>query len=137
MKIIKNLLVNVIVSWGLLFLFSELLWWWKGFGIKILFENSDGSIIKIILVFLMLWLVFRVFNSPIKWILKILSCPVNFMTLWLVSLAINVLIFYLFQYVVNTYSDGQVTVKLWTILTTLILSFVMAICTSILTKILK
>jgi uncharacterized membrane protein YvlD (DUF360 family) len=137
MKIIKSLIVNVIVSWGLLFLFSEVLWWWEGFGIKILFENSDGSIIKIILVFLMLWLVFRVFNSPIKWILKVLSCPVNFMTFGLVSLVINVWIFYLFQYVVNTYSNWQVTVELKNILTTLILSFIMAICTSILTKLLK
>ena len=119
MKIIKSLIVNVIVSWGLLFLFSEVLWWWEGFGIKILFENSDGSIIKIILVFLMLWLVFRVFNSPIKWILKVLSCPVNFMTFGLVSLVINVWIFYLFQYVVNTYSNWQVTVELKNILTTL------------------
>ena len=137
MKIIKSLIVNVIVSWGLLFLFSEVLWWWEGFGIKILFENSDGSIIKIILVFLMLWLVFRIFNSPIKWILKVLSCPVNFMTFGLVSLVINVWIFYLFQYVVNTYSNWQVTVELKNILTTLILSFIMAICTSILTKLLK
>lgn len=137
MKIIKSLIVNVIVSWGLLFLFSEVLWWWEGFGIKILFENSDGSIIKIILVFLMLWLVFRVFNSPIKWILKVLSCPVNFMTFGLVSLVINVWIFYLFQYVVNTYSNWQVIVELKNILTTLILSFIMAICTSILTKLLK
>lgn len=137
MKIIKSLIVNVIVSWGLLFLFSEVLWWWEGFGIKILFENSDGSIIKIILVFLVLWLVFRVFNSPIKWILKVLSCPVNFMTFGLVSLVINVWIFYLFQYVVNTYSNWQVIVELKNILTTLILSFIMAICTSILTKLLK
>ena len=135
MKLLKSLIVNIIVSWGLLYLFG---WWlWTNIWIKITFENPENSIIKIIIVFLMLWLVFWIFNSPIKWILKLLSCPVNFLTLWLASLAINVLIFYIFQYVVNTYSNWLVEIKLWEIWQTLILSFIMAICTSILTKILK
>lgn len=135
MKLLRSLIVNVIVSGGLLFLFG---WWlWTNIGIKIIFENPENSILKIIIVFLMLWLVFRIFNSPIKWILKTLSCPVNFLTLWLVSIAINVLIFYMFQYFVNTYSNWMIEVKLWEIWQTLILSFIMAICTSILTKILK
>lgn len=135
MKLLRSLIVNVVVSGALLFLFG---WWlWTNIGIKITFENPENSILKIIIVFLMLWLVFRIFNSPIKWILKTLSCPVNFLTLWLVSIAINVLVFYMFQYFVNTYSHWIIEVKLWAIWQTLILSFIMAICTSILTKILK
>jgi len=81
-------------------------------------------------------LIFRIFNSPVKWILKTLSCPVNFLTLWLASIAINVLVFYMFAYVVNTFLDGEVVVKLWEIRQTLILSFIMAISIAILTKIL-
>jgi uncharacterized membrane protein YvlD (DUF360 family) len=65
-----------------------------------------------------------------------LSCPVNFLTLWLASIAINVLVFYMFAYVVNTFLDGEVVVKLWEIRQTLILSFIMAISIAILTKIL-
>jgi len=137
MKLLKSLIVNIIVSWGLLYLFGWWLWEWKNIWIKIILDNPEHSIIKIIIVFIILWFIFRIFNSPVKWILKTLSCPVNFLTLWLVSLAINVLIFYMFQYFVNTYSNWAIEIKLWAIRQTLILSFIMAICTSILTKILK
>jgi uncharacterized membrane protein YvlD (DUF360 family) len=65
-----------------------------------------------------------------------LSCPVNFLTLWLASIAINVLIFYLFAYVINNYLDRWVAVKLWEIWQTFILSFIMSIGITILTKIL-
>ena len=107
-------------------------------GIKFTFANPavESSIISLVWIFLMLGLVFRIFNSPIKWILKTLSCPVNFLTLWLASIVINVLIFYLFAYVVNEYLDRGVTVKLWEIWQTLILSFIMSIGITVLTKIL-
>ena len=133
MKIIKNLVANIVVCWALLFVFNYYSFW-----IKISFSNPsiESSIIGLIGTFLVLWLVFWVFNSPIKWILKTLSCPVNFLTLWLASIAINVLVFYLFAYVVNNYLDLWVVVKLWEIWQTLILSFVMGIGITILTKIL-
>ena len=133
MKIIKNLIANIVVCWILLYVFN-----YFSLGIKFTFSNSsiENSIISLIWIFLILWFVFRVFNSPIKWILKTLSCPVNFLTLWLASIAINVLIFYLFAYVVNNYLDLWVVVKLWEIRQTLILSFIMSIWITILTKIL-
>ena len=133
MKIIKNLIANIVVCWILLYVFN-----YFSLGIKFSFSNSsiENSIISLIWIFLILWFVFRVFNSPIKWILKTLSCPVNFLTLWLASIAINVLIFYLFAYVVNNYLDLWVAVKLWEIRQTLILSFIMSIWITVLTKIL-
>jgi uncharacterized membrane protein YvlD (DUF360 family) len=133
MKIIKNLIANIVVCWILLYVFN-----YFSLGIKFTFSNPavESSIISLVWIFLMLGLVFRIFNSPIKWILKTLSCPVNFLTLWLASIVINVLIFYLFAYVVNEYLDRGVTVKLWEIWQTLILSFIMSIGITILTKIL-
>ncbi len=133
MKIIKNLIANIVVCWILLYVFN-----YFSLGIKFTFSNSsiENSIISLIWIFLILWFVFRVFNSPIKLILKTLSCPVNFLTLWLASIAINVLIFYLFAYVVNNYLDLWVAVKLWEIRQTLILSFIMSIWITVLTKIL-
>ena len=133
MKIIKNLIANIVVCWILLYVFN-----YFSLGIKFTFANPnvESSIISLVWIFLMLGFVFWVFNSPIKWILKTLSCPVNFMTLWLASIVINVLIFYLFAYVVNNYLDRGVTVKLWEIWQTLILSFIMSIGITILTKIL-
>ncbi len=133
MKIIKNLIANIVVCWILLYVFN-----YFSLGIKFTFSNPavESSIISLVWIFLMLGLVFRIFNSPIKWILKTLSCPVNFLTLWLASIVINVLIFYLFAYVVNEYLDRGVTVKLWEIWQTLILSFIMSIGITVLTKIL-
>ena len=133
MKIIKNLIVNIVICWALLFVFNYY-WLW----IKITFWNPsiESSIIKLVGAFLVLGLIFRVFNSPIKWILKTLSCPVNFLTLWLASSVINVLVFYMFAYVVNNYLDWEVMVKLWQVWQTLILSIIMGVSISILTKIL-
>ena len=131
MKIIKNLIANIVVCGLLLYLFNRF-WIW----ISINFSNTNESIIYLVWTFLILWFVFWVFNSPIKWILKTLSCPVNFLTLWLASIAINVFIFYLFAYVVNNYLDLWVAVKLWEIRQTLILSFIMSIWITVLTKIL-
>jgi uncharacterized membrane protein YvlD (DUF360 family) len=133
MKLVKNLIANIVISGALLYVFNYYSIW-----IKISFANPEieNSIFSLVWAFLVLWFIFWVFNSPIKWILKTLSCPVNFLTLWLASIVIDVLIFYLFAYVVNTYLDGEVVVKLWEIWQTLILSFIMAISTAILTKIL-
>lgn len=133
MKIIKNLIANIVICGALLFVFDRYSFW-----IKIDFSNPEmwSSIITLVSTFLILWFVFRVFNSPIKRILKTLSCPVNFLTLWLASIAINVLVFYLFSYAVNNYLDLGVTVQLWAIWQTLILSVIMWLWITVLTKIL-
>ena len=133
MKIFRKFIVNIVICWVLLYVFNYY-WLW----IKISFSNPEieKSIIKLVGTFLVLGLIFRIFNSPIKWILKTLSCPVNFMTLWLASIVINVLVFYMFAFVVNNYLDWEVMVKLWEIWQTLILSVIMGISISILTKIL-
>ncbi len=133
MKIFKRLIVNIVICWVLLFVFDYYSLW-----IKITFSNPEvgSSIIKLVWAFLVLGFIFRVFNSPIKWILKTLSCPVNFLTLWLASIIINVLVFYMFAYVVNNYLDWEIMIKLWEVRQTLILSIIMGVSISILTKIL-
>jgi len=133
MKIIKNLIVNVVVCWALLFVFNYYSLW-----IKITFSNPavENSVIGLIGAFLVLGFIFRVFNSPIKWLLKMVSCSVNFLTFWLASVVINVLVFYMFAYVVNNYLDWEIAVKLWEIWQTLILSFIMSLGITVLTKIL-
>ena len=133
MKIIKSLVVNIVICWALLYLFNYYQLW---INIEFINNTTQNSLIDLIWVFLILWLIFRIFNFPIKWILKTLSCPINFLTLWLLSLAINVLIFYLFAFVANNLLNWEIVVHLWTVLQTLILSFIMAIWFSILKKIL-
>ena len=133
MKIIKSLVVNIVICWALLYLFNYYQLW---INIEFINNTTQNSLIDLIWIFLILWLIFRIFNFPIKWILKTLSCPINFLTLWLLSLAINVLIFYLFAFVANNLLNWEIIVHLWTVLQTLILSFIMAIWFSILKKIL-
>lgn len=133
MKIIKNLIANIVVCGILLFLFDR---FWIGISIDFVNTSATGSIVYLVWTFLVLWFVFWVFNSPIKRILKALSFPVNFITLWLMSIVINVLVFYLFAFVVNNYLDLWVAVKLWVIWQTLILSIIMWVSISVLTKIL-
>lgn len=133
MKIIKNLIANIVVSGVLLYIFNYFSIWLK---ISFTDGNIEKSIVTLVWTFLLLWFVFWIFNSPIKWLLKTLSCPVNFLTLWLASIVINVLVFYMFAYAVNNYLDWWVVVKLWEIWQTFILSFIMSIWVTILTKIL-
>jgi uncharacterized membrane protein YvlD (DUF360 family) len=57
------------------------------------------------------------------------------LTLGLFSLVINVLIFYLFAWIMNTYFAGDVTVVLGNIIQTLILSFIMTFGITVLKKI--
>ena len=133
MKFIKNLIINIVVSGILLFVFN---YYWIWIKIEILQWISDNTIINLIWIFLILWLIFRIFNSPIKRILKTLSFPINAITLWLFSIAINVLVFYLFAYFTNNFFNWELVVTLWQIRQTLILSFIMAIWTYILKKIL-
>jgi uncharacterized membrane protein YvlD (DUF360 family) len=133
MKIIKNLIVNIVVSAILLFVFNKFQLWIE---IKVLQAFTGNEIIGLVGIFLILWLIFRIFNSPIKRILKTLSLPINALTLWLFSIVINVLVFYLFAYFTNNFFDWDVVVRLWQIRQTLILSFIMAAWTYILKKIL-
>lgn len=131
MKLIKNLIVNIVICAVLLYVFN-----YYGLGIKIEFAQSTKSLVELIWIFLVLWWIFWVFNSPIKWILKTLSFPVNMISFWLVSLIINVVVFYLFAYIANSFFDWELVVKLGQIWQTLILSFIMTLWFSILKKIL-
>ena len=131
MKLIKNLIVNIVICAVLLYVFN-----YYGIGIKIEFAQSTKSLVELIWIFLVLWWIFWVFNSPIKWILKTLSFPVNMISFWLASLIINVVVFYLFAYIANSFFDGELVVKLGQIRQTLILSFIMTLWFSILKKIL-
>lgn len=126
-------MVNILISAILLFVCN---YYWLGIKIEIIESITNNSIIDLVWIFLILWLIFWIFNSPIKRILKALSCPVNILTLWLASIVINVLVFYLFAYFSNNFFDGEVIVRLWAIWQTLILSFIMATWNYILKKIL-
>ena len=136
MKVIRNLISNVIFCWWLLFAFAYFDLW-----IEILFQNmsiaqfqfSSENIGSIVMVFLILGIVFWIINFPIKKILSVLTLPINALTLWIFSLILNIVVFYIFQWIANTYI-ADITVNLWTIIQTLILSLLMSLGLTILNK---
>lgn len=115
MKILKQFIVNIVINSVILYLVVKYvpeLW----FIVKS--EYKD-----IFVVFGILWFIFWLFNSVLKKILKILTLPIQFLTLWLFSLLLNLVIFYIFWRSVN-YLDIGITLQLWTLLQTFILSLV-------------
>jgi uncharacterized membrane protein YvlD (DUF360 family) len=115
MKILKQFIVNIVINSVILYLVVKYvpeLW----FIVKS--EYKD-----IFVVFGILWFIFWLFNSVLKKILKILTLPIKFLTLWLFSLLLNLVIFYIFWRSVN-YLDIGITLQLWTLLQTFILSLV-------------
>ncbi len=136
MKVIRNLISNVIFCWWLLFAFAYFDLW-----IEILFQNmsiaqfqfSSENIVSVVMVFLILGIVFWIINFPIKKILSVLTLPINALTLWIFSLILNIVVFYIFQWIANTYI-ADITVNLWTIIQTLILSLLMSLGLTILNK---
>ena len=63
-------------------------------------------------IFLFIGFLFWILDKIIKKVIKILTLPINFLTLGLFSIVINVWFIYLFQYVINTYFSNIAIVNL-------------------------
>ncbi len=118
MKPIKQFLVNVIIN-GLIFyvVVNHIPELW----LVIQSEYKDT-----IVIFGILWLIFRFFNAVLKRILNILTLPVKYLTLGISSLIINILMLYVFEQVIN-YLDVGITIQLGTIVQVCVLSLVLTI----------
>lgn len=80
--------------------------------------------------------VFWLMHTIIKRLLNLVTLPLRFVTFWLSGLAINVIIFYGFRYIINTeFTDLAVTVQLWTIMQTLLLSLVIRFLMRVVNKV--
>jgi len=73
-------------------------------------------------IYLFIGFVFWFLDKIVKSIVKILTLPLNILTLWLFSIVINVLFIYLFQYVINHYLPNIAFVNLWNWVNVLITS---------------
>ncbi len=85
---------------------------------------------------LLMWLIFGVIYHIAAPILKFLATPINWLTLWLASILLNMIALYLFAYVINTLQFG-ITVWLGGIEQTFILSIIITIITLVLKKVLS
>ncbi len=139
MKLLKNLLLNIVIYSWLLWVFAYFELGMRIFVSKIPLQklplDDFSSLMNLWLTFLCLWIVFWLLNSPVKKILTLVSIPVNVFTLGLFSLVINILIFFLFEWVVNDFFAPEIRIQLGTLLQVFILSIIMSVSSSFLRKI--
>ena len=117
MKPLKHLLVNIIVNGVVLYAIVHYvpeLW----FKIQTIYKDTY-------IIFGILGVVFRLINSVLKSILKILTLPIRLFTLWLFSLLLNIIVLYIFEQTVN-YLDIGIIVQLGTLIQTFVLSVILS-----------
>ena len=84
--------------------------------------------------YLTIWAIFWLLDVIVKKIVKILTLPLNILTLGLFWIFINILFIYLFQYVINNYEQVIATVQLWTFVQVAIVSIVIYVLNFLLKK---
>ncbi|MFZ2150584.1 MAG: phage holin family protein [Candidatus Absconditicoccaceae bacterium] len=123
---IKNLIINVVINGVILYFIHK-----YDLGFKVQATRYD-----VYMTFLILGFVFWFFNFILKRILKILTLPLKILTFGISSLIINVLVIYIFEYVVNTYGvEFGIVVSLGTVLQVLVLSFIITLSYLLIKKI--
>ncbi len=126
MKALKHLLINIIINGAVLFAIVNYvpeLW----FKIQSIYKDTY-------IIFGILWIVFWLINSVLKSILNILTLPVKLITLGISSLVLNIAILYIFEQTIN-YLNLGITVQLWTLVQTIILSVIISAIYFIIKKI--
>jgi len=123
-KLIRRLIVSVILYGVTLYLVHRYSggWFWV-----------EATQYDVFLTFGILAAIFWVVNNIVKYILKILTIPLKYLTLGLFSLVLNILIVYIFEFLVNN-SSMWVIVHLWTIVQVFILSLVIVVIAFLIKK---
>ncbi len=73
---------------------------------------------------------FRVMERVVKRILKIVTVPLNVLTLGLAGFVVNVLLFFVLQAVLNVFSGGAVGIELGSLSDVAILSIALSFASS-------
>lgn len=124
-KLLRRLIVSVLVYGVMLFLVHKYSWGW--FWV-------EATQYDVFLTFGILAAVFWLINNVGKFVLKILTIPLKYLTLGLFSLVLNMLVIYIFEFLVNN-SAMWVMVHLGTIVQVFILSLVVTTIAFLIKKI--
>ncbi len=100
------------------------------------FDLTVSTWQETIKVYLLVWFVFWICFAIIKKILNIFAFPLQFLTFWLIGFIINIFVFYLCQFLINTYLDG-VQMQITSFIGLLIVSFLLSLIVSCIYWILK
>ena len=124
-KFLRHLLFSIIIYGIMLYIVHKYSEWW--FWV-------EATQYDVFVTFWILAVVFWVINNVVKVVLKILTIPLKYITFGLFSLVLNVLMIYIFEFLVNNSTMG-VIVHLWTIVQVFLLSLVVTIIAFIIKKI--
>ncbi len=104
------------------------------FGINFLYgAQSSGELIK---VYLLIWIVFWLGFSVLRFFLNIITLPIQYMTLWIVWWLTNILVMYICQFIINFYLTG-VHMDIISVAGVLITSVILSLVVSIVYRVLK
>jgi len=90
-RVLKSLLFSVLIYGIFLFVLHQYTdWFW-----------IEATEYDVFLTFILLAILFRIVNNVVKWVLKFLSLPLTYLTFGSSVLVLNVVLMYVFEYLVN------------------------------------
>lgn len=101
MKIFLSIILNALILYAITYLLGENAQYSIQAGIILWCEDCSYSSLDAMKTYIIGGVILWLLNVTIRPILKILSLPLFFLFLWLVSLLINAVVLYLFSYIIN------------------------------------
>ncbi len=127
-KFIKDILLSIIIN-------AAILYWLNYYQFWMSIETSTVNQLE---AYFILGFIFWIVNFWLKKVINLLSFPLRWLSFWLISIVINIWILYFFEYYINAnYSDiARITLSEdW--VRVLIISVVVSVAYSLLSKLLK
>ena len=123
-RVLKSLLFSVLIYGIFLFLLHQ-------YTDRFRIEATEYDVF---LTFILLAILFWIVNNIVKWVLKFLSLPLTYLTFWSSVLMLNVILMYVFEYLVNG-SWLWITVKIWNFVQVILMSLVASFIAFLIKKI--
>lgn len=122
--ILKSLLFSILIYGIFLFVLHQYTdWFW-----------IEATEYDVFLTFILLAILFRIVNNFVKAILKFLSLPLTYLTFWSSVLVLNIILMYVFEYLVNG-SWLWITVKIWNFVQVILMSVAASLIAFLIRKI--
>lgn len=122
---INKILASILINWSILYIIVKYI-------PELNFQILPISAMNLEIIFL-LWAIFWFFDEIVKRMVKVLVLPLMLLMSWVMTILINIWIFYIFSYTVN-YIWLWIQVELWTFVQVFFLSLVVAISNLLLKK---
>ena len=123
-RILKSLLFSVLIYGIFLFVLHQYTdWFW-----------IEATEYDVFLTFILLAILFWIVNNIVKAVLKFLSLPLTYLTFWSSVLVLNVLLMYVFEYLVNGLGLW-IKIHIWNFVQVILMSLVASFIAFLIKKI--